>query len=61
MSRKRPNMTLEEVLDILDEDEPMMADSDEEFDVLEETEIDEANNNDNETNCRYHNILSFLR
>lgn len=54
-------MTLEEVLDILDEDEPMMADSDEEFDVLEETEIDEANNNDNETNCRYHNILSFLR
>ena len=52
MSRKRPNMTLEEVLHILDEDEdePMMAGNDEEFDVLEDIEIHE---NEDETNCRY--------
>ena len=46
-------MTLEEVLHVLDdedEDEPMMAGSDEEFDVLEDIEIHE---NEDETNCRY--------
>ena len=45
-------MTLEEVLHILDEDkgEPMMAGSEEEFDVLEDIEILE---NKDETNCRY--------
>ena len=45
-------MTLEEVLHVLDEDEdePMMAGSEEEFDVLEDIEIHE---NEDETNCRY--------
>eukprot|EP00731_Ephydatia_muelleri_P001563 Em0001g1563a len=48
MSRKRPNMTLH-ILDE-DKDEPMMAGSEEEFDVLEDIELLE---NEDETNCRY--------